>query len=214
MVRRRVFVLVVTSAAAMPAWGQAIEQASSGAQGAASIPDFSGVWTKPYIGIEPPLSGPRPVKSRFPTIAVGDYTNPILKPHAAEMVKKQGEIELSGVPIPSPRNQCWPEGVPLVFRDVGMQMFQQPDKITILYDYDHEVRTGASLRSAEPGGTSLRLSPARLFVKLWLASKSGAPDSPMISVGADTGLMQLQLLPVAGPRRRSGAGHGCGRQHC
>jgi hypothetical protein len=56
------------------------------------------------------------------------------------VVKKQGEIELGGEPAPNPRNQCWPEGLPLVFRDVGMQMFQQSDKITILYDYDHEVR--------------------------------------------------------------------------
>jgi hypothetical protein len=69
-----------------------------------------------------------------------DYTNPILKPEAAEAVKKHGEIELGGVPIPSPRNQCWPEGMPAVFRDVGMAMVQQPDQITILYDYDHEVR--------------------------------------------------------------------------
>jgi hypothetical protein len=109
-------------------------------QGTASIPDFSGVWTKPYIGVEPPLSGPGPVRYRSRAIALGDYTNPILKPQAAEVVKKQGEIELAGEPAPNPRNQCWPEGLPLVFRDVGMQMFQQSDKITILYDYDHEVR--------------------------------------------------------------------------
>jgi hypothetical protein len=109
-------------------------------QGTASIPDFSGVWTKPYIGVEPPLSGPGPVRYRSRAIALGDYINPILKPEAAEVVKKQGEIELGGEPAPNPRNQCWPEGLPLVFRDVGIQMFQQSDKITILYDYDHEVR--------------------------------------------------------------------------
>jgi hypothetical protein len=34
-------------------------------QGAASIPDFSGVWGNPYLyGIEPPLSGPGPVVNK------------------------------------------------------------------------------------------------------------------------------------------------------
>jgi hypothetical protein len=74
------------------------------------------------------------------TQLVGDYTNPILKPPAAEIVKKHGEISLIGVPYPTPRNQCWPGGVPFAFTSQGMQMLQQPDKITILYDYDHEVR--------------------------------------------------------------------------
>ena len=37
---------------------------------------------------------------------VGDYTNPILKPEAAEVVKKHGEIMLSGTGYPDPRNQC------------------------------------------------------------------------------------------------------------
>src|SRR5258708_13435533 len=46
---------------------------------------------------------------------VGDYTNPILKPQAAEAVRKQGEIELSGVSAPIPSNQCWPEPVPYIF---------------------------------------------------------------------------------------------------
>jgi hypothetical protein len=31
---------------------------------------------------------------------VGDYTNPILKPWAAEVVKKYGEISLAGVTFP------------------------------------------------------------------------------------------------------------------
>jgi hypothetical protein len=66
-------------------------------QSAASIPDFSGVWVHPYFpGLEPPLSGPGPVlnKSRRPDGGsnprrlIGDYTNPILKAQAAEVVKE------------------------------------------------------------------------------------------------------------------------------
>jgi hypothetical protein len=64
---------------------------------------------------------------------VGDDTNPILKPNAAEVVKKHGEISLSGVAYPTPSNQCWPGGVPYIFRNFGMQMLQEPNKITILY---------------------------------------------------------------------------------
>ena len=71
---------------------------------------------------------------------VGDYANPILKPEAAEIVKRHGEISLSGVTYGNPANQCWPEPVPFIFKHFGMQMLQQPDKITILYSEDHEVR--------------------------------------------------------------------------
>jgi hypothetical protein len=74
-----------------------------------------------------------------PRQLVGD-TNPILKPEAAEVVKKHGEISLAGVGYPTPSNQCWPGGVPYMFWDHGMQMLQQPEKITILYRWDHEVR--------------------------------------------------------------------------
>jgi hypothetical protein len=70
----------------------------------------------------------------------GDYTNPILKREAAEQVRKFGEIQLSGVPAPNPRNQCWPEAAPFVLFGIGMQILQQPGQIILLYDYDHEVR--------------------------------------------------------------------------
>ena len=71
---------------------------------------------------------------------VGDYTNPILKPEAAATVKKFGEMSIDHFGFPNPRNQCWPNGVPFVLSSNGMQMFQQPDKITMIYQTDHQVR--------------------------------------------------------------------------
>jgi hypothetical protein len=116
---------------------------------AASVPDFAGFWVHPYFpGIEPPASGPGPLvnRSRRPSGVgnnsqfVGDYTNPILKPEAAAVVKKLGEISLSGMTYPTPSNRCWPSGVPYIFFQPGMQMLQQPDRIVFLYLRDHEVR--------------------------------------------------------------------------
>ena len=126
----------------------AVGAASTSTPSAAPIPDFSGIWGHPSLGFEPPLSGPGPVlnKSRLPTgesdfdKPVGDYTNPILKPEAAEVVKKQGEIALAGVAFPDPGSQCWPQGVPFIFWQFEMQMLQEPNKITILYFEDHQVR--------------------------------------------------------------------------
>ena len=71
---------------------------------------------------------------------VGDYTNPILKSEAAEIVKQHAEMSLAGIGYPTPRNQCWPGGVPFVLPTNGMQMFQQSDKITIVYAVNHQVR--------------------------------------------------------------------------
>jgi len=157
----RAWIFAVASAAALVSLAAGAEE---GNQRTASLPDFSGVWGNPYLyGIEPPLSGPGPVvnKSRrrqtvdvdgrrlpaanAPLVSsaiqlVGDYTNPILNPAAAEVVKKHAEMSLAGVGYPSPRNQCWPEGVPYIFTNSAVQLFQQPEKITMLYDEDHEVR--------------------------------------------------------------------------
>ena len=55
-------------------------------------------------------------------------------------MKKHGEISIAGTPYPTPSNQCWPGGVPFVLWNIGMQMIQQPDKVTILYSNDHEIR--------------------------------------------------------------------------
>jgi hypothetical protein len=135
---------------------------------AASIPNFTGLWNHPsFPWFEPPASGPGPVtnKSRWPqqlsspgagSVAlpplkggvgisdydqlVGDYTNPILQPWAAEVVKKHGEMSLAGITYPNPANQCWPLAMPFVYKQYLVQVIQQPDKVTLLYNGDHEVR--------------------------------------------------------------------------
>src|SRR5579872_1828431 len=115
----------------------------------AAVPDFSGIWAHlTWPDVEALPSGPGPVRNLtrrngIPDIyaLIGDYNNPILKPQAAEAVRKQGEIESSSGTAPTPSNQCWPGGVPFVFfSNVGMQMLQQVGQITILYSNDHEVR--------------------------------------------------------------------------
>src|SRR5215475_14649795 len=157
----RTFIIAATAAAALfsfPAFTQDRNQAS------ASLPDLSGLWGNPYLyGIEPPLSGPGPVvntsrrrqtldadgrpltAANAPLVSearqlVGDYANPILNPEAAELVKKHAEMSVAGMGYPSPRNQCWPQGVPFIFTNFAVQLLQQPNKVTMLYDEDHEVR--------------------------------------------------------------------------
>src|ERR1700704_5601575 len=139
--RRRELFLVVTlaAAAATPSFGQSHSPA---------IPDFAGNWWHPSLpGFEPMAAGPRPVTNRARRNGVsnydqlvGDYTNPILKPEAAQIVKKHGELSLAGVTYPNPANQCWPEPVPFIFKTFGMQMLQGKDHITIMYDEGPDVR--------------------------------------------------------------------------
>jgi hypothetical protein len=184
--QRRFVLLAALAAAATPAFGQAItppaRTAGSGPQGAASIPDFSGIWAHPsFPGFEPPASGPGPVvnKARRPQTfnaegrpvpatsgvrvsnfgrLVGDYASPILKPQSAEVVKKHGEISLSGATYPTPTNQCWPEPVPYILASIAVRMLQQPDKITFLYPNDHQVRY---VRMNQPHPAQVTPTPSR-----------------------------------------------------
>src|SRR5258708_16423585 len=150
----RNFPLVFTLAAAVvtPAFGQAaaptVGPAGSGEESPAPIPDFWGLWVHGLPGFEPLPSGPTALVSgarrRNGTgdilKLVGDYSNPILKPEAAEVVKRHAELGLKGIGDPNPRNQCWPAGVPFVFTNGPTQLLQQPDRVTILYGYDHQIR--------------------------------------------------------------------------
>ena len=143
---KRDFLLVETLLAAGLA-GMAATQGAGPAAGE-EVPDLSGIWWHPSLpGFEPPASGPGPVTNRSRRNGVsdydqlvGDYTNPILKHETAEVVKRFGELSLKGVTFPSPANQCWPEPVPYIYKNFALQIFQQGDRLTMIYDQDHEVR--------------------------------------------------------------------------
>jgi hypothetical protein len=146
--RRKILLLatLVTASVAGAFLTQAATAAPAGSDAQSAVPDFSGIWSHPYWpGLEPPASGPGPVTNRArllggpqkgvsdPRKLVGDYTNPILKPSAADVVRKRGEAELSGVGSPTPTNQCWPEPVPYIFWTPTIWMLQQPDNIIIFH---------------------------------------------------------------------------------
>jgi hypothetical protein len=116
----------------------------------AATPDLEGIWARvSFPGFGRPLTGAGPViskdrlpngKPNFAHGLVGDYSNPILKPPAAEIVKRHGDHESSGIHAPNPCTECWPAGVPLILINSAMQLIQQPDKIIILYSDTYEVR--------------------------------------------------------------------------
>jgi len=81
---------------------------------------------------------------------VGDYANPILQPWAAAVVKKFGEISLAGITYGNPSNQCWPEPVPFIYKQLRVQIIQQPDTITFLYEGDTLVIDTVAVRSDRP----------------------------------------------------------------
>jgi len=134
--------VMLAAAVALPVIGHGAAQAP------APIPDFSGIWWHPSLpGFEPLASGPTAVtnKARRNGVSnydqlVGDYSNPILKPEAAETVKKHGELSMAGITYPNPANQCWPEPLPFIYKNFALQIFQLKDRLTMIYEQDHEVR--------------------------------------------------------------------------
>jgi hypothetical protein len=103
---------------------------------------------------------------------VGDYTNPILQPWAAEVVKKFGEMSLVGITYGNASNQCWPMPMLFVYKQFLVRLLQQPDRVMLIYNSsdvrrvrlndhhpDHAVlvrRFGRPLRGRDVGGRHRR----------------------------------------------------------
>ena len=120
-----------------------------------SVPDFTGIWARNVFNFEPPESGPGPIgnlrrvgadAARYimggdPVPLVGDYKNPILKPHAAEVVKRMGEWSETGHDIPDPSNQCapWPPPFALQMQQIA-RITQTKNEVTFIYSQDDQVR--------------------------------------------------------------------------
>jgi hypothetical protein len=131
-----------------------------------SVPDFTGPWGRNMFNFEPPDNGPGPIVNLRrlgayagytavdgdPIPLVGDYTNPILKPAAAAVVKRNGEYSESGHDVPDPSNQCGAWSPPYLFAvQQGMQLIRRKDDIVILYTQNAQVRH-VRLNSKHPAG--------------------------------------------------------------
>ncbi len=72
---------------------------------------------------------------------VGDYSNPILKPEAAEAVKKYRDLSDSGTVVADLHNTCWPEPPPFAMAiQFGVNIVQQKNEVTLMYLLYNTVR--------------------------------------------------------------------------
>ena len=74
---------------------------AASAAAAASAPDLSGAWARTTFELEPPASGPGPLRDApRGSDAPPAYTSPLLKPAAAAIVKQRYESVQAGKPYP------------------------------------------------------------------------------------------------------------------
>jgi hypothetical protein len=140
MIQRRKAGLVIAAAVAVAAVAHA--------DPAESIPDLSGSWGRLSVDFEQPASGPGPITNlnRRPDGSsngarrVGNYNDPNLTPAAASEIKRMSAYSLAGETFPNPQNQCRPQGVPYVLWQLGLQILQRKDEVTLLYVVDQQVR--------------------------------------------------------------------------
>lgn len=93
----------------------------------------------PFLGnVEAIRSG------RQPTLRIGDYRDPVLKPWAADFMKATNDEALSGkldVPFAA-QARCWPGGVPgqLLYPAEPAYFIQTPKEVWMVWQRDHMVR--------------------------------------------------------------------------
>ena len=115
----------------------------------ASVPQFTGVWVRTgepmFDAVKGVAGGP---VERFQVdskdaseIMAGDWTNPILQPWARDIVKNNAESEMALKHVYQADDSCWPVTVPAILNmREAVQWLQTPDRITLLYQRDHQIR--------------------------------------------------------------------------
>jgi hypothetical protein len=150
---RRAATMSALSLAALLTAGHSVAQPAPG--------DLSGLWTRGPAAqswYRPPESGPGPVANLTPpapdagggsgTTYVGDHTNPILQPWAAEVVLRKAKAARAGTPEIGAQQLCMPHGVPFILGlNDAVQFLHTPDAFVLLYA--REMRTRVIHMNAE-----------------------------------------------------------------
>ena len=131
-------------------------------------------WGKNTYYFEPMPSGPQPVRNLsrrsngtgHPTQLVGDYRNPILRPEAAAIVKRWGDLAIAGTAFPNTQEQCRPIAPPFTFSmQLSFEMLaNNAGSITIVYGNNNNVR---QIRMDEGHPANLVPSPMGNSVGHW-----------------------------------------------
>jgi hypothetical protein len=115
-------------------------------QAAKNVPDFSGIWARANESWFYPVPGDKAqplakLDLGNPQRIGGDYNNPILRPWVREIVKRNADLEAHDHYVATAHGTCWPSGVPEVLNlREPVELLQQKDKITIIYQRDHQIR--------------------------------------------------------------------------
>ena len=113
-----------------------------------STPDFSGYWARAATSqgrtFQAPESGPGPIvlaEDAGAGLWAGDYTNPILQPHALDAVRAHAELGRAGETQHPAWVLCWSMGAPLILNmNFPIQFLQTSDVVTIIYERNNQVR--------------------------------------------------------------------------
>jgi hypothetical protein len=111
------------------------------------IPNFSGFWTRSDDAsgrsFQAPETGPGPIMRAADSgpFWIAELPNPILGEDALAAVAAHAEIGRSGNISQPAWVLCWPPGLPLIVNmNDPMQFLQTPDKVTIIYERDNQLR--------------------------------------------------------------------------
>lgn len=150
MTRIRITVGILAGGLLFVLSGRSVLSAEGVVEGASvspiAIPSFIGSWARDssIMQLFPQSTGPSGLIniSGYRLQGIANYDSPILKPWAAEIVRRHGELIRSGELAPDAHTSCSPNGVPysLILRG-NVHLLQEPDRVTIIYDNDNQYRT-------------------------------------------------------------------------
>jgi hypothetical protein len=137
---------VVCAASAFPV----LAGGEEGASHAAKAPQFTGYWVRTGEPMFEPIAGStegKPVarleveSKDAEEIMAGNWNNPVLLPWARDIVKKNAENEVALKHVYQADDSCWPVTVPAILNmREAVQWLQTDDRITLLYQRDHQIR--------------------------------------------------------------------------